>query len=517
MSLRDTILAAKRQAAAEAASAKFDETNKDTTSAPRAALEGLKQGASLGFSDEIEGATGALYGLVAPDVGVDPSLQEGFVDTYRRERDAARDLSRRSELEHQGAHLAGNLAGTAATSALGGAAASPVLGRIGLKGASMVLPQAAIRAGETALQGAAFGGAQGAIQGLGVAEGGVGDQALETLKGGAMGAVMGGALGGLTGARGASAPRPPKPQVNRLGDLLASPRAQGVAKTAGGSVGAALGGAVASPFGQTPAGVLAGGYLGKQVGPKVLGSLQRRFPPTPAAAPAVESTWAQGPQSFSMPKPGPMSSPDTPGGARPMPQPPEVPAGAPKAPDGRALPAGRGSSFERLARERGVPAEEPSVMQSLDFGDETPAWRDSGRPVPDLGEAQPGFTTAGREALAETVQRPSPYEPRDPQPVKTDYRKWAEEKHAKNAAYEDVVRRAAEPPASPQPGVDMLLAQAMETVPPAQRGQFQAAARSLPPDMLEQFLRTQLEARSMDARMRALAESQGTSRPRGVQ
>jgi len=542
-SLDDIIRDAHRKVVAEAASAKFDETNKDTTSRSLAALKGFQQGGSFGLADEAAGTIQAIGTKLLPQAdGVDPSFEPSFAEAYRDTRDADRETSRIAEQEHQGAYLGGNLVGQGASMLAGGAA---------LKGAGIarLAPLAGAgrlaKAGNAAAQGAAGGYALGGLQGFGSSNADGADLALDTLVGAGQGALLGGVGGGLAGAR---APRAaPSPQAvstppadGALRRALHSPAAEQVAKFVGRAAGQA---AVQIPVLSTAAGEYGAGLTGKALGKA------RELYPLRASPPPPSSAWAKGPQGYAMapepvpaPRPTPMSSPETPGGARPVPQPSEVPP--PVGRDGRELPAGKGPpQYERLARERGAPREEPSAMESLDFGDETPAWQSYTKPKPapvelpptnpldpkypgpldDLytfdarrralrGDVEAGMRREGKLGPGEEMSRQAPE-------MDALYRDAMAQERAASARMgqrpavparkvkgrvmmEDEMARG--PAAMPAvPGADALLAQALETVPPAQHAQFTAMAKALPPQMLEQFLRAQL-----DARARALGAAQ---------
>lgn len=123
------------------------------------ALRGVKQGATLGFGDEITGA-----------------LESAFTDkTYRQSRDEARANDRAAEEAHPLAYGAGEIGGGIASSfvpGLGAAGAGAKLGAVALRGA-----------------------AQGALMGVGSSEA---DLTQGDVVGVARDAAVSGALGGAT-------------------------------------------------------------------------------------------------------------------------------------------------------------------------------------------------------------------------------------------------------------------------------------------------------------------------------
>ena len=153
---------------------------------------GVSQGASLGFSDElhglINGATSAVRG-------------NGFSDAYNRTVDADRAQLGADEENHWLASLTGNLAGglvlplgleraglTQSTAAIGAATRDAALAAGDTLAAANKAAARAV-AHRLATEGAAYGG----LYGAGASEGGPG----ERLLGGGIGAVTGAVAGGL--------------------------------------------------------------------------------------------------------------------------------------------------------------------------------------------------------------------------------------------------------------------------------------------------------------------------------
>lgn len=178
-----------KHSAWKSAQPKPKSTMDEIIGAYNAAGRGLEQGATLGFGDEIRGAGGALgmgpteqllsmsplaptiwatrggqalYNLIAgkPQAGL----------SYKANRDANRELDRRSQEEHGAAYGAGNIAGALATSAL------PI-------GSTATLAK-------SALTGAGFGVASG----IGESED---DSVLEVAKDAGTSGVIGAMLGSL--------------------------------------------------------------------------------------------------------------------------------------------------------------------------------------------------------------------------------------------------------------------------------------------------------------------------------
>lgn len=132
-------------------------------------LRGAKQGATLGFGDEITGAGESALG----SLGLVPDK------TYEQARDEARQADRLAQLENPLTYGGGQLAGGVATTLLPGGAL--------------------LKAGQGAMGAAKIGALTGAIAGAGDSEAGLSDAQLykDALTGGAVGGVAGAALHGL--------------------------------------------------------------------------------------------------------------------------------------------------------------------------------------------------------------------------------------------------------------------------------------------------------------------------------
>lgn len=137
-----------------------------------ATIDGVAQGMTFGFSDEIAAGLGSGFGMLGD---------------YQQKLEQERARMDENKRLAGGYELAGELGGGLATA--GGLAAKGAT-LLGKKGLSLTA-----RMGRGAAEGAAYGAAYGA----GTAESGVGDRA----KGAVTGAMMGGAIGGATPAIGA--------------------------------------------------------------------------------------------------------------------------------------------------------------------------------------------------------------------------------------------------------------------------------------------------------------------------
>lgn len=132
-------------------------------------IDPVRQGASFGFSDEIDGLKS----------GIGAMLQgQDFGQAYERGQNDAR--GRLDNFREQNPLLSTGLevAGAIPTSIIGGGAA------LAGKGATL---------GSRALSGALVGAGQGAVYGAGQADGGLGDRAIGAGTGGVLGGAMGGA------------------------------------------------------------------------------------------------------------------------------------------------------------------------------------------------------------------------------------------------------------------------------------------------------------------------------------
>jgi len=171
-------------------------------STPNAAWQGIKQGATLGFGDELQAAIAAgtvgLNNLVTGD----NSLPMG--QAYDQALSDFRGLNKQAEqspLAYYGGQLAGGLAG--------GLGASSALSRLGLAsgGAATAtgatgLPGALINIGKQGIKGATSGALGGAAYGFGTGEG-IDNRISQAQDMGATGALFGGAVGAAIPALGA--------------------------------------------------------------------------------------------------------------------------------------------------------------------------------------------------------------------------------------------------------------------------------------------------------------------------
>jgi hypothetical protein len=161
---------------------KYQPHTEDTTSAPLAALEGLSQGATLGFGDELNGVVGGALDKALPESFGGAAAGKSFTDLYRENRDLARQVNARGAKEHPLAYLGGNIVGGVAAGALAPGAGGA---RAATTGARLVN---AMRTGATL----------GAVNGLGssdadLTQGDVGGAAKDTVTGAALGASFAGA------------------------------------------------------------------------------------------------------------------------------------------------------------------------------------------------------------------------------------------------------------------------------------------------------------------------------------
>jgi len=146
-----------------------------TTSRTGAALQGLAQGATLGYADEALGGIGALNHIAPKWLGGEGAPNSEFGDSYRRIRDQVRAGDNAGSAAHGGIHLAGSLMGGVLPFAGGGAAS---LVKSGL--------------GKALGEGAAIGG----VAGFGNAQGSGAEQAQGAISGAALGAAGTGVLRG---------------------------------------------------------------------------------------------------------------------------------------------------------------------------------------------------------------------------------------------------------------------------------------------------------------------------------
>lgn len=154
----------------------------EMTGAGSAALQGVGQGLTFGFSDEIEGAVRGAYDAVTSD--------KSFSDAYADRRDAARERLDRAAEDQPLAYYGGEI---------GSALAVPAgVARLGIRGA--VAGAAGKGIGARTVAGAKEGAAYGAAYGTGTAEGGLGERAMGAAQGGALGGVIGAAVPGVIDA-----------------------------------------------------------------------------------------------------------------------------------------------------------------------------------------------------------------------------------------------------------------------------------------------------------------------------
>lgn len=132
-------------------------------------VQGIGQGATLGFGEEIAAGLSAIM----PQKGKSRSFKQ-IAEDYRRIRDEERARNAAAAEQNPGSYLAGNVAGSVA---LPGMAAAKTVG-LGAKIAT----------------GAKVGAATGAAAGLGTGEGGVADQLSSAAAGAAIGGTVGAAV-----------------------------------------------------------------------------------------------------------------------------------------------------------------------------------------------------------------------------------------------------------------------------------------------------------------------------------
>lgn len=133
----------------------------DRYTAMESGIEGARQGATLGFADELTAALGAGADWLFHD--------EPFLKGYESLRDAYRQESQQKQQEHPGAYMTGQVVG-----ALPSAIATGGLMGTTAKGAAMI------------------GGAEGGLAGAGYSEAeNVGDLATDIAKGAGTGAALG--------------------------------------------------------------------------------------------------------------------------------------------------------------------------------------------------------------------------------------------------------------------------------------------------------------------------------------
>jgi hypothetical protein len=156
----------------------------------KGAKEGIKQGTTFGFNDEIQAGVAAgsvgLQNLIGMDTG---GLKAG--EAYDQALNDFRQQSKEAKANAGGSFLAGELAG-ALTSGAGIAKAAPAFMTGGTGGTAL---QGAIGGG---LRGAGGGALSGGVYGFGTGEGG----AASRIGNAAMVGALGGGIGGVAGAAG---------------------------------------------------------------------------------------------------------------------------------------------------------------------------------------------------------------------------------------------------------------------------------------------------------------------------
>jgi hypothetical protein len=152
-------------------SKKVESPKREETSVGKAAIHGLGQGLTLGFSDEISGAGAALKEAVLPsDFNKDKGILERAKDAYVGVRDGVREANNESQKDHPGWYGGTELAGAVAPIIATGGALTTAMGT---------------KAALTPLS-------TGAITSLGNSnENTVGGLAEDTIKGAALGALAG--------------------------------------------------------------------------------------------------------------------------------------------------------------------------------------------------------------------------------------------------------------------------------------------------------------------------------------
>jgi hypothetical protein len=144
------------------------------TSALEAGLEGVAQGLTFGFADEIEAGGKAVFRKLAGDESDLSALYDESVESARSRGAAAAE-------EHPLAYYGGEIGSSLVVPG--------ALGRLGIRGAAHVGGSLARRATAGAAEGAAYGGAYGA----GKSEGDLEDRAAGALGGAAVGGAFGAA------------------------------------------------------------------------------------------------------------------------------------------------------------------------------------------------------------------------------------------------------------------------------------------------------------------------------------
>lgn len=134
-----------------------------TPSMAKSGLEGVKQGATLGFGDEISGAMDVALGktgnLFVPEGGKNPYADQPVSQTYTEGRDQARQEYKDAQTAHPYATMAGSLAGAAPTAILSGPGIGVGAAVGGAYGLGSSDKDTAVGMGIDAAKGAVVGGA----------------------------------------------------------------------------------------------------------------------------------------------------------------------------------------------------------------------------------------------------------------------------------------------------------------------------------------------------------------------
>lgn len=141
-------------------------------------FDGLMQGGTFGFGDELAGVRGAVFGQSqGPDGNLSQDYSGTMGDRYTAERDKIRAQNAQSQQQNPLQFGSGQIGGAMVPAAL----TAPLATGGGLLG--------------TTLRGAGIGATEGALQGAGNADGG--NIAGEALRGAGIGAALGGAAPGI--------------------------------------------------------------------------------------------------------------------------------------------------------------------------------------------------------------------------------------------------------------------------------------------------------------------------------
>jgi hypothetical protein len=165
----------------------LDEKNKDRLSTLEAALEGVGQGASFGFAEELTAPFAAGAAILSGDAPKEAGESEmdrlsRLMQSYR---DIARERTKTAETESPGTFFTGALAGGFLLPGAAGARATSGFGKV--------------------LKGTATGAGFGFVGGAGTAEGGLEERVEGGLTGAKWGGILGGAIPlGIGTAKGAS-------------------------------------------------------------------------------------------------------------------------------------------------------------------------------------------------------------------------------------------------------------------------------------------------------------------------